>query len=639
MALTYRSAKLVRGSAEISLNASPYSFVDAGWSDGGTSLQIEVLIKASTWADMERSVSALQRTLTQAAYYAQAGAGDAVYVYTKTTDSLTTVAEIGATWRRKLVLGGSARVTKHMASPTSVSVWVSLSMDVKPMWMRAAAMPLLEATSGLAVYSGGGITVTAAVEPYIRRLGWTSATGLTARFHWVYADAGTAQVNFIRLSGDLRLFWTGSAKQFAIGNGAGSYQYSSTHLFTVGEIVEVACYWTTSQCAIFVNGVREYEWKTTITWPTLPDRYRILAPDSSAGNQSFLNAQIWPLPLTETEITGLYSWGRPDPELPFAITPTDGATPTPVENTSATYKLYGVPGNIPARLRPILAGYSADYDAVAVQIRTSGVPRASTGGPTVKFECESGTLGSNTASTVDASASGGYVARFTPADTGWAVRSTITVCADAVHVDPYQGHWRLMLQAKDNASAIQINSIRWRYKVAGVAGDYSDEGSLPSVSTRCLIDLGDLTLPPTSWPEGAAVSAGTEYSGAYLVIEIEAMNSSGSGGGTLDLDALYLAPADLEALATATSWDVSDQVLLLDFASDPPAPCVVYDTWRNLEWGGALTWEGNALELPPTTDPDDGALLWLYAYRDTSYQALPKDTVWAWLQILPGWET
>ena len=130
-----------------------------------------------------------------------------------------------------------------------------------------------------------------------------------------------------------------------------------------------------------------------------------------------------------------------------------------------------------------------------------------------------------------------------------------------------------------------------------------------------------------------------EYSGSYLVIEIETMNSTGSGGGTLDLDALYLAPADLEAMATATSWVVADQVLYLDFASDPPAPCVLYDTWSTVEWGGSVTWEGNALELPPTTDPDDGALLWLYAYRDTSYQALPKDTLWAWLQILPGWES
>ena len=391
--------------------------------------------------------------------------------------------------------------------------------------------------------------------------------------------------------------------------------------------------------AVFVNGTKVVSRTAALTWPTIPDRYKLVEIDAAAPSQTILSAQVWPTALTDNEIVALAGWGRPECELPFTITPTDGATPTPVENTSAIYKLYNTPGDAPARLRPIVAGYTADYDALAVQVRTNGVPRASTGGPVVKFECESGSLGAATASTADAAASAGNVARFTPAATTWAVRTTIAVCADAVHMDPYQGRWRLMLQAKDNAAAIQINSIRWRYKVAGVAGDYSDEVSLPSVSTRCLVDLGELTLPPTAWPEGAPASAGTEYSGSYLVIEIETMNSTGSGGGTLDLDALYLAPADLEATATATTWDVSDQVLFLDFASDPPAPCVLYDTWSTVEWGGALTWEGNALELPPTTDPDDGALLWLYAYRDTSYQALPKDTLWAWLQILPGWES
>lgn len=637
MSLTYRSAKLVRGSVEISINASPYSFVEESWSDGGTSLELVVLIKASTWADVERSVSALQRMMTQAAYYAQAGSGDPVYIYSKTCDALSYTAEIGATWRRKMVLGGSARVTKSMASPTDVSAWVTLALSVKASWLRAAAVPVIEATSGLAGYAGGGLSVSASTAAYVKRLAFTSTTGVTARFFWLYASPGLTQVNFMRLSASFRAYY-GASSGFVIRDDAG---FSAGGLYSVsaGVVYDVVCRWTASEMAVFVNGTKVASRVGATTWPTIPNRYKLVELDAAAPSQNMLSAQVWPTALSDTEIETLANWGRPDPELPFAITPTDGATPTPVENTSAIYKLYNTPGDAPARLRPIVAGYTADYDALAVQVRTNGVPRASTGGPVVKFECESGSLGANTASTADAAASAGNVARFTPAATTWAVRTTIAVCADAVHMDPYQGRWRLMLQAKDNAAAIQINSIRWRYKVAGVAGDYSDEVSLPSVSTRCLVDLGELTLPPTAWPEGAPASAGTEYSGSYLVIEIETSNSTGSGGGTLDLDALYLAPADLEATATATTWDVSDQVLFLDFASDPPAPCVLYDTWSTVEWGGSVTWEGNALELPPTTDPDDGALLWLYAYRDTSYQALPKDTLWAWLQILPGWES
>ena len=640
MSLTYRSAKLVRGSVEISLNASPYSFVEESWADGGTSLELVVLIKASTWADVERSVSALQRMMTQAAYYAQAGAGDPVYIYSKNCDALTYTAEIGATWKRKMVLGGSARVTKSMASPTDVSAWVTLSLSVKATWLRAASVPLIEATSGLAGYAGGGLTVGASISPYVRRLSFTSTTGFTERVFWLFADpTSTNVVHLARLSGQMRVYYTASTKRLSLVDESGDLLINASRTFTAGDVIDLAIVYSTTYAAIFVDGVKLGSYTGTVDWPATPVRYRPVEQSGGAVPQTILSLQVWPTALSDAEIAALYAWGRPDPELPFAITPTDGATPTPVENTSAIYKLYNTPGDAPARLRPIVAGYTANYDALAVQVRTSGVPRASTGGPVVKFECESGTLGAATASTADASASAGNVARFTPAATTWAVRTTIAVCADAIHMDPYQGRWRLMLQAKDNAAAIQINSIRWRYKVAGVAGDYSDEVSLPSVATRCLVDLGELTLPPTAWPEGAAASAGTEYSGSYLVIEIETMNSTGSGGGTLDLDALYLAPADLEATATATSWVVADQVLFLDFASDPPAPCVLHDTWSTMEWGGSVTWEGNALELPPTTDPDDGALLWLYAYRDTSYQALPKDTLWAWLQILPGWES
>lgn len=638
-AVTYRSVKLLRGTQEISLNTAPYYFDDnAGWVDNGTSLEISLLVKSTAWADVDRAIAGLRRMITQGMYYAQAGSGDACYVYSKVCDNLSYTAEIGATWRRKKVLGGMMTTGRVMASPSGIAVQVTLTLAVGETWWRAAAEPVFEATTGLTTYAGGGMTVTAGVEPYVRRLGWASGTGFTARIFWVYASTGTAQLNLVRLSSDLRCFWSGSGNTFGIGNGTGTYYYSAAQAFTTGQVVEVVVRWTSASYAVYVNGVVAISGNTTIIWPGTPTRYRLCAPDAAANAQTFLSVQVWAKNLSDTEIATLATWGRPDPELALWITPTDGATPTPVENTSAAYKLYGAPGSVATRLRPIIAGYTANYDMLAVHLRTGDVPRHSTGGPVVKFECESGSLGANTASVADASASGGNVARFTPADTSYAVRTTITICADAVHMSPYVGKWRVMLQAKDNAASVQLNVIRWRYKMAGVAGDYSDEYSLPAVATRCLGNLGELTLPPTAWPEGATSSGGAEYSGSYLTIEIEAKNTAGTG--TLDLDALYLAPADIEAQATATGWVVADAVLFLDFVSEPAAPSIVYDTWSNTEWGGTLLWEGTPmiLETQPSTDPDDGALLWLYVYRDTSYQALPKDTLFAWLQVLPGWE-
>lgn len=634
--ITYRSVKLVRGSIELSFNASPFSIVDGTWQDQGGQLGFEVVIQCAAWADVERIGAGVQRVLTQAAYASQYGTGDTVYVYTKTCDAISTVTEIGATWKRKSVLSGSAVVTRWMEAPGSVTAHIAIALQVKPLWSRVAPQPLLEATAGLAGYSEGGLVLSAATGAYVKRLGFSSATGLTARFFWVYATPLTTQVNFMRLSANFRAYY-GVSGGFRIRDESGN-DIGNLYPVATGDIVEVVCRWTTVEMAIFVNGALVAKRSRGTTWPSTPDRYRLLELDAAAPAQTFLSAQVWPTALTDSEIEDLASWGRPECELPFTITPSDGATPTPCENTSATWKLYNTPGTMPAKLKALVVGYTADYDALAVGLHTNGVPTVVTGGPVVKFECESGTLGADTASTADASASNGAVARFTPTATTWVVRTSISVCADAVHVDPYNGAWRLMLNAKDNAANIQINSIRWRMKVAGVTvGEYSDEYSLPSVSTRCLIDLGELIIPPVSWPEGASASTGTEYSGAYLSIEIEAMNSTGSGGGTLDLDAIYLAPADIEATATASTWDVSEQLLCLDFASDPAAPCVIYDTWRTNEWGGVVTWEGTALELPPSLDPNDGALLWLYTYRDTSYQALPKDTLYAWLFVTPTW--
>ena len=636
MSLTYRSLKLMRGGQELSFNVAPYSLIDGSWSDRGDELAFTLLVKCGTWAEAERSVAAIQKLLTQAAYADQYGTGDTAYVWSKTCDAISTVAEIGATWKRKALRGGTANIAKWMQSPAELSVWIDVTMGVDRLWSRAAPTPAMEEQAGLTGNGSGGLIITAGKAPQVKRLGWTSATGLTARFWWERPKSGTDQVAFCRLSANFRTYFNLATSILRIQDEASA---GSTATVPIAEgPTEVIVRWTTAGQDVFVNGVKRVTYTGAVSWPSLPERYKLVDTVSANGDQTFYSIQVWATALTDAQIEALAGWGMPEPELPFVITPSDGATPTPVQNTSAVWKLYNTPGTMPARVRALVQGYTADYDVVDFGVHTSGVPRASTGGPTVKFECESGTLGANTASTVISGTSGGSVARFTPANTSWAARVTVAVCATAAAIDAYAGRWRLMLNAKDNASAVQINSIRWQLKVAGQSiNGYSEEFSLPAVAKQCLIELGDFTLPPVSWPESATVSVGTEYVGSYLTIEIEAMNSTGSGGGTLDLDALYLVPADLEASATATTWTVAAQLLNLDFVSQPAAPCIIFDTWRTIEWGGAVTWEGNVLELPPSVHQDDGALFWLYAYRDTAYEARPQDTLFTWWFLTPTW--
>lgn len=637
MSMTYRSLKLLRGSEELSFNASPYSLIDGSWGGSGEQLAFGLLIKCATWAEAERAVASIQKLLTQAAYADQYGTGEAVCVWTKTCDALSVVAEIGATWKRKMVKGGTATISKWMQSPAELSVWVDVAMGVDRLWDRCQAIPVIEETTGLAASGSGGVVVTAGRTGWVKRLAWTEDTGLTARFFWNRPASGDAQVAFIRLSANFRCYYNIGTSLLRIQDNV-SVGADATVTIPPG-LVEIVVRWGgKNDAAVFVNGVKRVVYTGALSWPPTPDRYKLWDTAATAGDQTFHSVQVWGAALTDEEIAELANWGMPEPELPFVITPSDGATPTPAQNTNATWKLYNAPGVMPARLRALVSGYTANYDALDVGVHTNGTPRHATGGPVVKFECESGTLGANTASTVVSGTSNGSVARFTPANTSWATRTTITVCANVAAVKPYNGRWRLMLNAKDNASAVQINSIRWQLKVAGQSiNGYSETYSLPAVGKQCLIEMGDIVIPPVAWPEGAISSAGTEFAGSYVTIEIEAMNSAGSGGGTLDLDAIYLAPADLEASATGTSWVVATQLLNLDFVSKPPAPSLIFNDWRKTEWGGAVTWEGNMLEVPPSVHPDDGALLWLYAYRDTAYEALPQDTVFAWWFLTPVW--
>jgi len=636
MTLTYRSVKLVRGGQELSFNASPYSLIDGTWNDRGDQLAFGLLIKCGSWAEAERDLAGIQKLLTQAAYADQYGTGDTTYVWTKTCDAISAVAEIGATWKRKAVRGGSASIAKWMQSPTELSVWIDVTVGVDRLWSRVQPAPVMEELAGLTGNGSGGLIITAGKTPQVKRLGWTSSTGLTVRFFWNRPTTGASQLSFVRLDGNFRVYYNLSTSFLRIQDTAGEGNSSVVPL--ASGVHEIVMRWTTTTQDVFVDGVKRVTWSGSTTWPSAPERYKLIETEAANGDQEFYSAQVWAAALKDSEIEALAGWGMPEPELPFVITPADGATPTPVQNTGAVWKLYNTPGTMPARVKALVLGYTANYDVVDFGVHTSDVPRPATGGPTVKFECEGGTLGANTASTVVAGTSGGSVARFTPANTSWAARTTLTICSAVAAISVYKGRWRLMLNAKDNASAVQINSIRWQLKVAGQSiNGYSEVFSLPAVGKQCLIDLGDIVIPPVSWPEGAVTSVGTEYVGSYLTIEIEAMNSIVSGGGTLDLDALYLAPADLEASATATTWVVAGQLLNMDFASQPAAPSLIFDTWRNVEWGGAVTWEGNVLELPPSVGADDGALFWLYAYRDTAYEARPQDTVFAWWFLSPTW--
>ena len=624
----YRQVQLRRmlgeaAEASLSLNATPYTVAAGSWRSEGTRLEVGVVIQATTLTALDRATSSIWRMLSQAEAYAARTNGQPIYVFTKTCDALEDTAEIGATWMRKLV----SRGTLSVPDPSTLAdghftVTATLTLEVAEVWERAWPTQVLIGYSSTTAYarSDGGIVVVG--QPLTaRRVRWDSNTGLTARFFWAYSDpGGSLQVNFIRLSANFRCYYGAATGKFTIGEESGKTAQSAAYTFTAGEVVEIIVRWRPTAMTVFVNGVKAVESVTAISWPSNPETYSLVEPSATVTAQ-ILSIQTWPKQLTDDECTGMYGWGTPEPELCFSLAPSSS------QLTSLYRYIHNVPGDALAPLRVVLSG-SASFDQVRAHLRLLAAPAVST------FECESGTLGTNTASNSNSDASAGSQARFTPADTAWATRVTIELAADPNDLADVWGRHRLFLAAYDSAASTNINQIRWRVVIAGVGEAWSDAVSLAAVSTRSLVDLGTLDIPPGAWPDEAITGTTDAVGGSFVTLEIQASNTTGSGGGTLDLDALYLAPAEIECEVVCEDFDYSDEFVVIDYAS-LLLNAITVRKWRRMEFATWAEVTGDRLELAPRTGL--AAFLWMYGYRDTSEQAMPKDTASLYLFFRPRW--
>jgi hypothetical protein len=197
-----------------------------------------------------------------------------------------------------------------------------------------------------------------------------------------------------------------------------------------------------------------------------------------------------------------------------------------------------------------------------------------------------------------------------------------------------QGRYRLYLACYDSAATVGVNLFQWRLVVAGVAGDWSDAFQATAVSSRVLVDLGEVDIPPGAWPDGWSAIRTDVVGGSFVTLEFQIKNTTGGGGGTFDFDALYLVPAETEGVVSCADLDNTDEYLVVDFASDPVAAVSVRD-YRSMEFASWATVEGDDLALAPVAGDAGG--LWFYAYRNTTDQAFPNDDLNAWLYFRPRW--
>ena len=493
----------------------------------------------------------------------------------------------------------------------------TVGLQTDDVWRRAAPAPLLASSSASVTIASERLTAPASATLTAPRIGWTTG-GFTVRVRWLYSDNDCTFFEAEAGANDVKAYYKASDNKLYIEDSAGAAATSGALTSSAGDELDLVFKWdpATPKKGIWVNGVANGSAGACTLTFTLPETYKIFAP--STVSQTLVSWQLWPAVLTDAQCAGLYSWGQPEAELPFYVTPTD------TKNTNGLFKVYNVPGTTSAPVRLVVEAGQA-LDKLLVAARPGRVQTAA------KLELESGTLGTAVTSEADATASAGNVARFTPTTTGSVLRVTSTIATNPAEIAAYKGRYRLYMQLKDNNTAVGRAKIKFRLVAGGVNGDFSDLVYAAALSTYSLVDLGTFFVPPDAWPENAENATTTEVTPA-LKVEIWAENTSGGGGDTLDMDALQLVPDEVALEAQGAAWAYATQYAVLDFCSMPPAHVLVAD-WRSLEFGGWLEVTGSWLELSPGPNT-----LWVYGFRTVTEGAQANDTLTAVWLLAPGWK-
>lgn len=198
-------------------------------------------------------------------------------------------------------------------------------------------------------------------------------------------------------------------------------------------------------------------------------------------------------------------------------------------------------GTLPGRIRRALVYETTTGQYMAefwLGIRPENIDPQSV---TVLWELEAGTNGTDTSNSSDATASDGSKKTCSFAtETGLDARVTITPyqAAGAGYCSELAGRYLILLRCKVGSST--ECGILMRH---GSATDYGLTASEPVYIDNTswkLVELGEVTIPAQGYRDEFSIDI--EYAIRKFTIRIDAERLSGSG--SLDLDALYLIPAD-----------------------------------------------------------------------------------------------
>lgn len=205
--------------------------------------------------------------------------------------------------------------------------------------------------------------------------------------------------------------------------------------------------------------------------------------------------------------------------------------------TGCFIDITGVKGDVPTPLFLQHDEPTNNNDYYIMGVRQHGTPSDMT----IFAQCESMTLGTDTTSVADASASGGNVARTTFATPTMVTRLTATMPKAAptlAEARANRGTYRVFAVVEKSAATDAIN-----LQLVGPSGVANTKQAVPNGVGRKIVDLGLVQVPygPAAEVFGPGYS-GVEGGAAPVTIEVQAERTSGAGN--LESDFLLYVPAD-----------------------------------------------------------------------------------------------
>lgn len=227
---------------------------------------------------------------------------------------------------------------------------------------------------------------------------------------------------------------------------------------------------------------------------------------------------------------------------PFALGIRRDLSTVTVTNDPATgtnpgrWDITSIVGDSPTPAFVRVAGLGAGGALILAQ-RTANNPTA----VTTWAQMEAATLGTDTTTASNAAASGGsHITTSFATDATMVTRATVTV-PTASSADALRGRYRVLVRAHASATA-SVYSIRYQQAATGdVYSGPTVTWQAPSTGSWYLVDLGLLEFPAFAAPTRIGYSGLTA---AYATSALTVQAARTAGSANLDLDYVYLVPAD-----------------------------------------------------------------------------------------------